>query len=554
MEGCPQRSTQTTGLHDQFRVWIDPRCPLQPPIVLVGAGLSAGLVPLALNLALGVGARKKEIERQLGVTSQLQVASATDLYAWAGECLAQLVSSGMTDAAAKRMLADSIGVTTDPSFLARANVPLRGTTPRHRVLGRLAREGRVSAIWSFNWDCWLEASLETVGLMRGETPENRSVAPEAWKLKYHVWVNSESNAENAATLSVFKAHGCVRSLAEGRGDFVITAQEMGARFEEQQHERKARMGSQIAGRSAITLGWSASEKYVREFFELQHRANNLGSRITIVDSAPRNPEHLNVCASFNCGIDEAAAQVAREGPGTTDDLLLWIQTLRGLASLKEACTGNAQMLRTIEEVSSGIPAFSSDTFSSNWCVSLLDCWLPIWLRTCFLSKAQRYGTVPGEEAEIVPSEHRDVHIPWGGNLQDRADLQAAASLLTSLHRAAPEHSWDYDTFPGALWNRPKQLIVIAVPIWLSTEDISAIYLKPLVESSHWAHKARIRRILLLPLHSPSAPAAQDYRAERLERWKESISSLFGNAHLASPNTILVTDLDEIANSNLPGVE
>jgi hypothetical protein len=380
------------------------------------------------------------------------------------------------------------------------------------------------------------------------------VAPDAWKLKYHVWVNSVRNAENEATLSVFKAHGCVRSLAEGRGDFVITAQEMGARFEDQHDERKARMASQIASRSAITLGWSASEGYVREFFDLQHRANNLGSRITIVDSALRNPDHLTVCASFNCGIDDAAAQVAREGPGTTDDLLLWIQTLRGLASLKEACSGNTQMLQKLDEVSSGIPAFSSDAFSSNWCVSLLDCWLPIWLRTCFLSRAQRYGTVPGEEAEIVPTEHRDVHIPWGGILQDRADLQAAASLLASLHRAEPEHSWDYDTFPGALWNRSKQLIVIAVPIWLSTEDISAIYLKPLVESSHWAHKARIRRILILPLHAPNTSVTQAHRAERLERWKESISSLFGNAHLASPSTILVTDLDEIENNTLPGVE
>jgi hypothetical protein len=126
--------------------------------------------------------------------------------------------------------------------------------------------------------------------------------------------------------------------------------------------------------------------------------------------------------------------------------------------------------------------------------------------------------------------------------------------LASLHRAEPEHSWDYDTFPGALWNRSKQLIVIAVPIWLSTEDISAIYLKPLVESSHWAHKARIRRILILPLHAPNTSVTQAHRAERLERWKESISSLFGNAHLASPSTILVTDLDEIENNTLPGVE
>jgi hypothetical protein len=160
------------ALEERFNAWIDPRARSPPPLLIVGAGLSFGLVPTAQELADKIAKRQTAIENELGIPPGPTITNPVSLYAWADHCLKALSAAMPGNAAidAKIRLAHAMGLMTDKRFLAQAGVGPRGTTARHRVLARLAREGRVRAVWSFNWDCWLEASFEAVGMRRNDEP------------------------------------------------------------------------------------------------------------------------------------------------------------------------------------------------------------------------------------------------------------------------------------------------------------------------------------------------------------------------------------------------
>ena len=81
-------------IDEQFRAWIDPRSNLQPPLLIVGAGLSSGLVPRANELATAICARQGEIEDELQIAAGPAIAPEceSDLYAWAGHCIDELTA------------------------------------------------------------------------------------------------------------------------------------------------------------------------------------------------------------------------------------------------------------------------------------------------------------------------------------------------------------------------------------------------------------------------------------------------------------------------------
>lgn len=89
-----------------------------PSILLIGAGMSFGIAPPVTELT-------------------------NEIYDWADKAFSKLRSElNLTDHEAKLRLADAIRITTDPRFQAKVGMPLRGNTPRHRVVARFAREGR----------------------------------------------------------------------------------------------------------------------------------------------------------------------------------------------------------------------------------------------------------------------------------------------------------------------------------------------------------------------------------------------------------------------------
>lgn len=530
----------------QFGPWTDPTSNENPPMVLIGAGLSYGLAPPANDLAREIGNRRSAIEEQLGiVTVGQQIQCADDLYCWAEKCIELTIGTGVSEAEAKKLLAEAMGLTADARFLARENISLRGTTARHRVLSRLAREGRVNALWSFNWDCWLEMSLESVGLRAGERTGGM-LSPLEWKLRYLVWVDSMTGPAKSDSIPLFKAHGCLRALAEGRGDFVISKGEMERDLSQQPAGRVDLMKAQVGGRWMVALGWSASEGYVRQLLLEQGGKGLLGDRLTIVDVNPARAHHEEVCDSYKCDLDASGRIVSGKSPGSTDDLFLWIQTHRGLAAIKEGLTAGGPLQKRLSELEILVPVFDDLNFQDFWCVSLLDSWLPAWLKTCFMTSAQDYRVKPGKEAEILPSHQRDAHIPWGIDFYSRKDLQAAASLIASLASYAEQSDWDFDTFAGALWDKSRQMLVVPIPIWVDPERVAPVRLKHLVESSHWFDKRRIRSMMLLPLQPETALLSEPEVAARTTRWREAMASLFGQAHLAVPGGITSVDLVDLA--------
>src|SRR5689334_11396806 len=101
-------------------------------IAVIGAGASVGLVPMPGDLF----AARSTVEAKLDCTTS---GAAINLYEWAGEMI-QLLQARAIGVPPKLLLAEALGVTTDPRWRgANTDGP---TEPRHRVVARFARENR----------------------------------------------------------------------------------------------------------------------------------------------------------------------------------------------------------------------------------------------------------------------------------------------------------------------------------------------------------------------------------------------------------------------------
>lgn len=537
--------TQST-LEDTFSAWIEPLSSVKAPIVLVGAGLSFGLAPTADRLGLEIGGKRGEIEKALGVSANITPIDAQTLYQWAGECISELVKGGSSLKDAKVRLAGAMGITTDQRFLALTNVPIRGTTPRHRVLSRLAREGRVDSFWSFNWDCWLESGFEAVGMRAGERSSESLVAPDHWKLRYKVWFSGASDAEKNDTLPIFKAHGCAKAISRGQGEFVVTQEEMALDLSMQPPKRTKRMEVNVQARWTVAIGWSATELYVKQLLEKLKPEGMLGAKLTIIDVAPYQPGHLELYASYSVDPAAGGVCVAKEYPGTTDDLFSWIQTRRGLSALELVVFGVPDVEAIISTLVSDTPPHDHNDFSKFWPVSFIDSWLPVWLRTCFLVGAQDHMPAGGADFEVLPIEQRDAHISWVPSSYVRHDLVSAAIVAKRLHELSQSAGWDFNQFPGAFWAPSTQALALPVPFWTHPDRISAMSLRAIVDSMHWHGKGKIRRVILVLVSNPSAATiADDAIQARTELWKEAVAAVFTNGHFAGSGNIEALHLDRL---------
>jgi hypothetical protein len=533
-------------LEEDFAAWIEPRSNQSPPLVIVGAGLSYGLTPTARALASEVSKRQAAIEADLSIRAWPQGSIGTDenrLYEWADHCV-QAINHGD----AKARLARAMGLTTDQSFLANAGVTARGTTPRHRVLARLAREGRIRAFWSFNWDCWLEACLNAVGMRRHNHERRTRWALEGWKTHYDVWFSDKAPESATDCQPLFKGHGCVEALNTGVGDFIIQKSEMDMPWAQQHPVLRDTLCRQVQREGgAIAIGWSASEKYVVEFFR-SHSADGvtrLPDGLTVVDLNPNQTGHCDAATGY-ARQPHAVVQVNPTSPGTTDDLMLWIQTQRGLRTMSSLLT-NAQG-SAMSGAAASLPAFDAPLLRSAWIVSFFDDWLPVWLRNCCLCGAQSFDIQEGKTFQVLPSDRRDAHIPWCNPLQGRRDLQAAASLLLRLLDVDTSVlTWDLDTFPGALWDVGRRHLVLPIPVWVDADSARSA-LKPLIESIHWQSKARIKSATLLPLRDAGSANTPEGDGDdtRLVGWREAFSACFQHPTLSQPELVTTCNLDALA--------
>ena len=183
------------------------------PVLICGAGMSSGLVPSVKDLTKEC----PQAEKKLGCSAPRNDGDLDKdgyLYDWAEQIYQQL--QNRQEPLPKLKIADALGLLDNPAWLGKVVMPLRENWPRHRVIARFAREKRWHAIWSLNWDCLLEAGLESVGF-----DEVQPLTKQPWPTTYVTYVTTDDAQSSADddTVTVYKPHGCVKSLLKAEEEY-----------------------------------------------------------------------------------------------------------------------------------------------------------------------------------------------------------------------------------------------------------------------------------------------------------------------------------------------
>lgn len=480
------------------------------PILLIGAGMSFGIAPPVRALAREIRDNHNKIIEQLGIDPSPP--PDDQFYDWADRAFSQLKTErGFTDIEAKMLLAAAMGITTDPRFHAKVGMPLRGNTPRHRIVARFAREGRWKSIWSLNWDCVLETALESVGLLNHPAPENLINNPLPWKRWYCTWSpkDTHSPASKACTLSIIKPHGCVRKLVSGSSLFIVTRTELG-RLTDELQAVPGRVAVDISDSPLTVVGWSAEEDYLHQNIQAVNAQDTLANspdRLSIIDPfwsptppSTDNKNHNRLASAFNTDKFGCHFSINADGQPTTDDFFHWLQTRFGLNRMH--VYANAQgngWLNHVAELDNIMATFS-EPCSGHWLNWLFDDFLAVWVRLCFNAGRVIYknNSAPVPQ-DLVATHRRDEHIPWGFSHTDRYDLLAIIPFMLAIWRSE-RCRWDFAEFPGALWDSSNGHLVLPLPAWdKSGQPVELAALKPLMECWNWANKGAIHRLSILPL-------------------------------------------------------
>lgn len=438
--------------------------------------MSWHLVPGLKDLLVS---KRAEAETGLGCTADgVESGDVGALYKWAEQVLIQL--EARAEPIPKLALARALGLLSDPRWTAQVGLPLRATSPRHRVIARLVRERRWVAIWSLNWDCYLEDALEKIGLDRGE-PRVR----QPWFTAYRTIITA-SEFKHAARTDVFcvlKPHGCVRALIESRelankGD-ITGARDLAERLmiteTELTKERRSPTDSKFFTelRSAlnkspmVVAGWSISEPYLLAVINATLKeVIQIGTpeEITIIDVEFNDHGHKQAAKCYELEKEQVFAEI-QDGPGKFefDGLFLWIQAKYALDHL----TAHApESVKPLLEVRAGQLA---KPVVGHFLIGWADDFLPAWMRLCW-----RAGLVPcaGYQAHQLRLELEDEHVPWNLAPLPRPDLAAASILLACL--PIDGNPWDPCRFPGALWHKTLGRLVLPVPSWGKLDELAAV--------------------------------------------------------------------------------
>ena len=470
---------------------------------------------------------------------------ATTLYAWAGEILSQLKQRNGTTPP-KLVLAEALGITRDPSW--RGGNRGGPVEPRHRVLARFAREGRFDSIWSLNWDCLLENALERVGLDR-----HKASTALPWKTRYSTFITVRDYrvAGGPCSVTVFKPHGCVRSLDEARAAvdrgeveearrlsdrFLITADELKTpRFDRQATQQHIfwNLMTSLARLPLISLGWSASEEYICKLVEegvqpvLRERTPK-ADELSIID-IDFNPEGHRRLATAH-GRTQAEAHVPVDsGPRgfTLDALWLWLQALYTVQYLHRYHPERTQLSVAFESL--------EKPRGADWLLWWADERFPAWCRLCWRAGIVRClasgRRVPPESLDI---DGDDAHVPIDIPNCERPDLIAAGDVLATLWDKQPQ--WDFQRFPGALFEAATGRLVLPVPTWASPVAHSDQALIPLVRLWKNGPLSSVQDVAVFGLEGNQAPIS-----EAIEHWRQSLARALNLPHFTSSESIRLTN-------------
>lgn len=445
-------------------------------VLIVGAGLSYGHLPILDEL-------KRKLDK---AANKLGIATDGNFYELA-EVVLQNLNVGKTDAESRLWLAEELGLLDDRRWFGETGLPLSGNTPRHRVIARFAVERRLRAVVSLNWDTLLEAALDSVGLAA-----DGAKIPRPWEITAHATAVDETHMPslgNAHVFPVIKPHGCVRNLELARRQFrstgvtpsvifKLTKTELGSLLPEQKTIIDMEVQGYIAKHPLIAIGWKAEEDYLRNTVsetakKAQHKKQDA---FTLVDLF-WDQNHTEIATAYGKNNNEAFAEVRADAPPTTDCLFQWLQARYAFNKLMASSPANQATLQSLlQQLHQPVHGH----FILRW----VDSWLPTWVRLCWRAGVMQ-GNNPHTNQKIepwdIPVMPRDVHVPWGTMTGERRELQAAAKLLAVL--GSDLSRFDFEKFPGGLWDADTRTLFILLPGWKGTAqpaDLAA--LNPLVEA------------------------------------------------------------------------
>lgn len=523
--------------------------------------MSFGLVPDAKKWAQEIVDRYTEVTKILGITiTQPKTSAQKELYDWADEVLKELTKT-LSEDEAKLRLADAMGVVSDPRFHAKVGIPLRGNTPRHRIVAHFAREKRLEVIWSLNFDCIMETALESVGLLPHPKPTSQQNNPLPWRRWYCTWSPGDAHTPTTkqdCTLHVIKPHGCVKKLAKRQAVFVVTADELRA-LPSKLIAVNGRLNVVFSDAPLTAVGWSAAEEYIHDEIDDIKQQQTLATtpdRLSIIDPywSPEPPStadtnHNKLAAAFGVSQADCHFPTSSSGNPTTDQFFQWLQTRYGLERLEQSAKANGQNLLAWNAKANDLLSIKNqlpEPMPTDWLNSFFDDFLAVWVRLCCNARKVIYIKNAPIQPDIIATHRRDDHIPWGYENSVREDLLAIIPLILSLRGTPPTKAtmkWNFDEFPGALWNEADGHLVLPLPAWNGNNmplELAAI--KPLVDGWSWSRKGIICKVSILPL-LPQPNYIPDRDDNTILR--SSIAQVMKSSRFSTPHDIGVVALTDM---------
>jgi hypothetical protein len=529
------------------------REPDRSAIFMCGAGSSYGLNPFPPEM---LTTRRVQAEREVAAITgrpfpNLLVADTDPeaLYVWAGQALVELES--VNHKCPKLQIAKSLGLTSDPRWLAGVSLPIDQAKPRHRVLARLVREDRLYSIWTFNWDCRIEAALESIGFR-----EDEIVADQPWRVRYQrvLTLKDYGKVSPDRTVLVHKRHGCIRNVmamealdAAGKatpqqyGEFRlrITKAELSEVLDKTTDDYKSFRGqidSAFAGRPVAICGWSASENYLLDALEeckerLRQYPNPVG-RLSIVDPNYNDSGHLRLSQIYDVTKAQCHFPIApAAGVPDQDEFFLWTQSLHALDFMYRVLDEHVPLQKWFANLIEGTKASAHST----WLTSFIDRLLPAWVQLCW-----RAGLVTARhrgkklKPEDVRLEGEDWYVPLNQAIPDRPELIAAAYLLKSLHDLPANRR--FDLVVGGIYRDDTAELFVPLPAWQDLGDTNVLNSIARVAARIKAVGGFGSKVVLVAMGADGSPI----EAAGLTALRDCYNSV---AKLSAP--VRVVNLDEI---------
>ncbi|MCX6074682.1 MAG: hypothetical protein NTY39_10215 [Campylobacterales bacterium] len=459
-------------------------------VLMIGAGMSYGLVPMANEL-------KKSLEL---VTNNLpieddELLTEPDPYKYADIVLKHIPDQD------KLVLVQNMGIINNPKWFAKVGLPLRGTTPRHRVVARFARENLLHEIWSYNWDTVLESAFEAVGFTRGR----KDAIKQPWNTLFDTIITHDDLTATPTDgfFKVYKPHGCLHAMKKAQelqtsnpteskkiaDRFMIGEEELslikpwittepGSTFLSLMHTSLIH--------PVIVVGWSLPEKYMHN--KIGNKMVSIQAEIehlSIVDPQFNDKGHQIICEHYGLQQDDTHFSIDKDF--STDNLFLALQTKYSLKQLLNNTDEGSNEWKTIQNVLSQCDLGNAKNAHISWA----DDFLPAWVRLCWRTE---HLTVRAFNSFDIRLEKQDVHVPYDGIVGTlRIDMEMAATIFHHIQNS--KTNWDFSTFPGGLWDYENSRLVIPLP----NATFSTLHvIKPLVKMIE-EKAAYITRIALMPI-------------------------------------------------------